>query len=74
MLYLIEDSEISRRAIGKYIDVWHYPDGRKELRLNRVALPYSTYDRLSERGKQRTGSLNHTANGQPLRTQSACQL
>lgn len=42
------DSEISRKAIGKYIEVWHYPDGRKELRLNGVALPYSTYDRLSE--------------------------
>lgn len=48
MLYLIEDTELSRKAIGKYIDVWHYPDGRKELRLNGVALPYSTYDRLSE--------------------------
>ena len=33
---------------GKYIDVWHYPDGHKELRLNGVLLPYSTYDRLSE--------------------------
>ncbi len=33
MLYSIEDSELSR-AIGKYIDVYHYPDGRKELRLN----------------------------------------
>jgi hypothetical protein len=29
MLYLIEDSELGRRAIGKYIDVYHYPDGRK---------------------------------------------
>lgn len=48
MLYLIEDSEYSRRAIGKYIDVWHYPDGHKELRLNGVLLPYSTYNRLSE--------------------------
>lgn len=48
MLYLIEDSEYSRRAIGKYIDVWHYPDGHKELRLNGVLLPYSTYDRLPE--------------------------
>ena len=48
VLYLIDDSEISRKAIGKYIEVWHYPDGRKELRLNGVALPYSTYDRLSE--------------------------
>lgn len=48
MLYLIEDSEYSRRAIGKFIDVWHYPDRHKELRLNGVLLPYSTYDRLSE--------------------------
>ncbi|MDW1257598.1 ISNCY family transposase [Klebsiella pneumoniae] len=48
VLYLIEDNELSRRAIGKYIDVWHYPDGRKELRLNGAVLPYSTYDRLQE--------------------------
>lgn len=48
MLYLIEDNEHSRRAIGKYIEVWHYPDGHKKLRLNDVLLPYSTYDRLSE--------------------------
>lgn len=45
---LIEDNELSRRAIGKYIEVWHYPDGRKELRLNGVVLPYSTYDRLQK--------------------------
>lgn len=48
VLYLIEDSELSRRAIGKYIEVWHYPDGRKERRLNGAILPYSTYDRLQE--------------------------
>jgi len=48
MLYLIEDSEFSRRAIGKYIDVYHYPDGHKELRMNGTALPCSTFDRLSE--------------------------
>jgi transposase len=48
VLYLIEYSELSRKAIGKYIEVWHYPDGRKELRLNGTDLPYSTYDRLSD--------------------------
>lgn len=26
ILYLIEDNEYSRRAIGKYIDTWLYPD------------------------------------------------
>lgn len=45
---MIEDSEYSRGAIGKYIDVWHYPDGYKELQLNGVLLHYSTHDRLSE--------------------------
>lgn len=25
VLYLIEDNELSRRAIGKYIEVWHLP-------------------------------------------------
>ena len=48
VLYLIEDNELSRRDIGKYIDVWYYTDGRKELRLNGDVLPYSTYDRLQE--------------------------
>lgn len=31
----IEDSELSRRAIGKF---WHYPEGHKELRLNWCSL------------------------------------
>lgn len=48
MLYLIEDSNASRKAISRYIDVWHYPDGLKEIRLNGGVLPYSIYDRLSE--------------------------
>ncbi|MEQ4661265.1 transposase [Providencia rettgeri] len=30
------------------IHVWHSPDGHKELRLNGISLPYSTYDKLSE--------------------------
>lgn len=48
MLYLLEDNEQSRRAIGKYLDSWQYPDGRVELRSNGAVLPYSAYDRLSE--------------------------
>lgn len=48
IIYLIEDSELSRRAIGKYVDIWHYPDDRKEIKYHGVSLPYSTYDRLSE--------------------------
>lgn len=48
MLCLLEDNEQSRRAIGKYLDSWQYPDGRVELRSNGAVLPYSAYDRLSE--------------------------
>jgi transposase len=39
VLYLIEDSEFSRRAIGKYIDVWHYPDGHKSSDLMAYHFP-----------------------------------
>jgi hypothetical protein len=44
--YVIEDTGLSRRAIGKYTNVWHYPDGRKVFRLNGTALPNPTYARL----------------------------
>ena len=39
VLYLIEDTELSQRVIGKYIEIWHYPDGRKELRFTGQIFP-----------------------------------
>lgn len=48
MLLLLEDNDESRRAMGKYLDAWQYPDGRVELRSHGTVLPYSAYDRLSE--------------------------
>ena len=48
MIYLLEDTEASRKLIGHYIDVWEYPDGRIELRAGGVALPYLPYDKLPE--------------------------
>jgi hypothetical protein len=48
MLYLLADTPVSRRLIGKYVEVYEYPDGRIEVRANGLALPYTTYDRLSE--------------------------
>lgn len=47
-LYLLEDNEKSRRVMGKYIEVYHYPDGRIKLWGNNAALPCSAYDRLAE--------------------------
>jgi len=48
MLYLLADTPEHRKLAGRYIDVYHYPDGRIEPRANGSALPYTTYDRLSE--------------------------
>lgn len=48
IIYLLADTKEHRRLIGKYIDVYEYPDGRIELRQDGTALPYTTYDRLPE--------------------------
>jgi hypothetical protein len=48
MIYLLEETEASRKLIGHYIDVWEYPDGRIELRADGVALPYLRFDKLAE--------------------------
>jgi hypothetical protein len=47
-LYLLADTPQHRRLIGKYIDVFQFPDGRVEIRAAGVSLPYSTYDKLGE--------------------------
>ncbi len=36
------------RAIGKYIEVWHYLMVLKNSRLNDAVLPFSTRDRLQK--------------------------
>lgn len=45
-LYLLPDTEANRRFIGKYVDVFQYPDGEIEIRAGGESLPYSTYDKL----------------------------
>jgi Helix-turn-helix domain len=45
-LYLFEDEPENRRYIGKYLDVYQYPDGRIEIKAAATVLPYSTYDKL----------------------------
>jgi transposase len=47
-IYLLGDTKENRKLIGRYIDVYDYPDGRIELRADGAALPHTTYDRLSE--------------------------
>jgi transposase len=47
-LYLLTDTPDARAVIGKYVEVYEYPDGRIEVRANGSALPYTIYDRLSD--------------------------
>jgi hypothetical protein len=48
VIYLLEDTVANRKLIGRYIDVWEYPDGRIEIRAAGVALSYVPYDKLAE--------------------------
>ena len=48
VIYLLEDTVANRKLIGRYIDVWKYPDGRIEIRAAGVALRYVPYDKLAE--------------------------
>jgi hypothetical protein len=45
-LYLLPDTPENRRLIGKYVEVFQYPEGRVEIRVAGRALPYSRYDKL----------------------------
>ncbi|KAG0277226.1 hypothetical protein BGZ96_002952 [Linnemannia gamsii] len=48
VVYLLDDSDETRKLIHQYIEVYEYPDGRIELRANGAALAYRRYDKLSE--------------------------
>lgn len=47
-MYLLTDTPGARAVMGKYVEVYDYPDGRIEVRAHGAALAYITYDRLSE--------------------------
>jgi transposase len=47
-LYLLPDVPELRRLIGKYLDVYQYPDGRIEIRAAGQCVPYSIYEKLGE--------------------------
>jgi hypothetical protein len=48
VLYLLDDSPITRALIHHYLEVYEYPDGRIEIVANGTALTYRQYDRLSD--------------------------
>jgi hypothetical protein len=71
VIYLLEDTVANRKLIGRYIDVWEYPDGRIEIRANGVALPYLPYDKLSEIDQGTV--VEHKRLGHALRVAQALQ-
>jgi len=42
---MLEESEISRGLIGKYVDTYAFADGRLDIRWKGVSLPYSAFDK-----------------------------
>ena len=66
-LYLLADTAATRRLIGKYVEVFQFPDGRVQIRVAGESLPYSTYDKLGtvDQGaiveNKRLGQVLHVA-------------
>ena len=42
---MLEESEISRGLVGKYVDTYSFADGRLEIRWKGISLPYSAFDK-----------------------------
>src|SRR5215469_15284435 len=46
VIFIVEPSEPAKAAIGKYVSVFDYPDGRLLIRHNGVDLAYRTFDKV----------------------------
>ena len=42
---MLEENEITRGLVGKYIDTYAFADGRLEMRWKGIALPYKMFDK-----------------------------
>ena len=48
VIFILEPSEPAKAAIGKYVTVFDYPDGRLVIRYNGIDLPYRTFDKVRQ--------------------------
>jgi len=48
VIFILEPSEPAKAAIGKYVTVFDYPDGRLAIRHNGVKLAYRTFDKVRQ--------------------------
>ena len=46
VIFILEPSEPAKAAIGKYVTVFEYPDGRLAIRHNGVEFAYRTFDKV----------------------------
>ena len=42
---ILERSEVADRLGGRYVDLYHFPDGRLEVRWKGVSLPYRIFSK-----------------------------
>ena len=71
VMYLLNDTPEHRKLIGRYIEVWEYPDGRIELRADGRALPCRQYDQLTE--VDQGAVVEHKRLGQVLQVSQVIQ-
>jgi transposase len=48
VVFIVEPSELAKAAIGKYVTVFDYPDGRLSIRHDGVELAYRTFDKVRQ--------------------------
>jgi transposase len=48
IIYLLDNTKANRKRIGRYLEVWEYPDGCIEIRADGVALHARRYDKLAD--------------------------
>ena len=46
---MLEETEVSRGLVGKYVDTYAWPDGRFEVRWKGFSLPYRVFDADQQR-------------------------
>lgn len=71
VMYLLEDTPEHRKLIDRYIEVWEYPDGRIELRVDGRVLTCRQYDRLAE--IDQAAVVEHKRLGHVLQVSQAIQ-
>ena len=42
---MLEENEVSRGLVGKYVDIYAFADGRLDIRWKGITLPYKIFDK-----------------------------